>query len=92
MNEYECILEFISSNKSVLCVRTCYLQVCVEVSVCEQGLRQLAEESLEQSSHIVWVKFPRLQVDVSPTVEELLQGLLPNAVPRHPEQTLHVKI
>lgn len=75
-----------------VCIHTSYLKVCMEVSVCEQGLGQLSQESLEQCGHIIGVKVSRLQVDVSSAVEELLQGLLPNTVPRHPEQTLHVQI
>lgn len=75
-----------------VCDRTGYFEVCVEVSVCEQGLGQLSQEGLEQRGHVVGVEVPRLQVHVRPAVEELLQGLLPHAVPRHPEQTLHVQI
>ncbi len=75
-----------------VCVNTSYLEVDMEVSVCEQGLRQLSQESLEQRGDIIGVKVSRLQVDVGSAVQELLQCLLPNAVPRHPEQTLHVQI
>lgn len=75
-----------------VCVHTSYLKVSVEVSVCEQGLGQLSQESLEQCGHIIGVKVSRLQVDIGPAVEELLQGLLPNAVSRHPKQTLHMQI
>lgn len=62
------------------------------MSVCEQGLRQLSQESLEQRGHIIGVKVSRLQVNISIAVEELLQGLLPNTVPWHPKQTLHVQV
>lgn len=75
-----------------VCVHTSYLKVRVEVSVCEQRLGQLSQESLEQCGHVVRVEVSRLQVDVGPAVEEILQGLLPHTVPRHPEQTLHVQI
>lgn len=75
-----------------MCIHTSYLKVCVEVSVCEQGLGQLSQEGLEQSGHIIGVKVSRLQVNISPAVEELLQGLLPNTVSWHPKQTLHMQI
>lgn len=73
-------------------IHTSYLKVCVEVSVCEQGLGQLSQESLEQRGHVIGVKVSRLQVDIGPAVEELLQGLLPDTVPRHSKQTLHMQI
>ena len=75
-----------------MCIPTSYLEVCVEVSVCEQGLGQLSQESLEQRGHVIGVKVPRLQVDFGPAAEELFQGLLANTVPRHPKQTLYVQI
>lgn len=68
------------------------LQVCVEVSVCEQRFGQLSQEALQQGGHVVRVKVSRLQVYISTTVEQLLQGLLPEAVAWHPEQALHVQI
>lgn len=74
------------------CVLTCYLQVCVEVSMCEQGLGQLSQESLEQRGHVIGVEVSRLQVNIQSTVKELFKGLLPNTIPRHPKQTLHMQI
>lgn len=64
----------------------------VEVSMCEQRLRQVSQESLEQRGHIIGVEVSRRQVDVGPTVEELPQGLLSIAVPWHPKQPLHMQI
>lgn len=68
------------------------LQVRVEVSVCEQRLRQLSQEALQQGGHVVGVEVSGAQVHVGAAVEQLLQGLLPDAVARHPEQALHVQI
>lgn len=68
------------------------LQVRVEVPVREQRFRQLPQEALQQGGSIVGVKVSRLQVHVSTAGEQLLQVLLPGAVARHPEQTLHLQI
>lgn len=38
------------------------------------------------------MKVSGLQIYVGAAVEELLQALLPDDVPRHPEQTLHMQI
>lgn len=73
-------------------IPTGYFEVSVEVSVREQGLGQLSQVRLEQRGHVVGVEAPRLQVHVGAAVEQLPEGLLPHAVPRHPEQTLHVQI
>lgn len=68
------------------------LEVGGEVSVGEQRLRQLPQEALEQRGHVVGVEVAALQVHVGAAVEELAQRLLPHAVARHAEQTLHVQI
>lgn len=40
--------QYIKEEQKVYeCFHTSYLKVCMEVSVCEQGLRQLSQESLE---------------------------------------------
>lgn len=73
-------------------IRTGYLEVCVEVSLCEQRLGQFSQEGLEQRGHVIGVEVPRLQVHIDPAVEEVLQSLLPDTVPWYPKQTLHVQI
>lgn len=64
----------------------------VEVSVRQQRLGQLPQEGLQQRGHVVGVEVSGVQVHVGAAVQELLQGLLPDTVPRDAEQTLHVKI
>lgn len=81
-----------AAEPNVISYPTSYLQVGMKVSVCEQRFGQLSQKRLEQRGHVVGVEVSGLQVNVGSTVEELLQGLLPDAVPRHPKQTLHVQI
>ena len=67
------------------CVFTCYLQVCVELPVGEEGFGELPQEGLEQRGYVVGVEAPRAQVHIRPAVQQLPQRLLTHAVARHPE-------
>lgn len=64
----------------------------MKVSVCEQRLWQLSQESLQQCRRIIGVKVPEVQAEISPTVEELLQCLLSDTIPRNPEQSFNMQI
>ena len=70
---------------------TDYFEMGVEVTLSQQRFWQLPQEDLEHGCHVIGVVVPRLQVNVRPVVEHLSQGLLPDAVPRHSEETLHMQ-
>lgn len=73
-------------------VTTSNLQVSVIVPVCEQRLWQLAQVGLEYCSCVIRVEVACFEIQLGPSIQHLPQGRLSQAVARHTEQSLHMKV